>query len=640
MQRTRIRKPIQPTPAPRRQAAKPVKSPDGPAGRAGRARSKPAGGPSRTPAAPPAVQDVLNSPGRPLDPKTRADLEPRLGFDFGQVRVHTDAAAAESAGAVNAQAYTVGGHVVFGAHQYAPDSPSGRELLAHELIHTQQQGGSTPPMRNPAGTTPAGQQPAGSAPAEGLPVSAPGERSEREADGLAAGIRNGSAPAAGKVSPAGPQIARKPAEPFTVEEKILAEVSKKVAADGMEAKHERLKALFASVPASKAQALYNRLNKGAKGDAFAVYFSQNLSDEMRAELLGILQEKFDSSKKEAAAEKKPEGEPKKEPAGEPDLSQRLPADIMRDEKYIDNHMVSMNFYADQVAVIHYDDGSQLRIGLVPEYIQPPVEGVDFRTQRSEHIPLDAPERGKLGYVPRGKEALMQVPDKMTFEQALEKLTRVVTFKRDAASQRIVPTQINSITAPRLCQALRDTEAEFVKEFDAFAAGGKKVSEKAKLVVEIAGFLPAGGGVTKALEAKAASRAAAAAGEGLVARLAKKLADALAKGGLVGEIAEEGVSLGNVLVTKEGSALAVRYAFIENVGRVVGQGRMMQVALEGAAMQAARQAGLKEAQVIVQTIVNPKWAAYLESIGYTKVVVNKAGEIGFEGVWMKVLKLAE
>src|SRR5215213_9175222 len=47
--------------------------------------------------APPIVDDVLRSPGQPLDPTTRAVLEPRFGHDFSQVRVHTDAKAAESA---------------------------------------------------------------------------------------------------------------------------------------------------------------------------------------------------------------------------------------------------------------------------------------------------------------------------------------------------------------------------------------------------------------------------------------------------------------------------------------------------------------------------------------------------------------
>ncbi|HEY6236246.1 MAG TPA: DUF4157 domain-containing protein, partial [Candidatus Elarobacter sp.] len=66
-------------------------------------------------------------------------MEPRFGRDLSDVRVHIDHHAAESARAVNALAYTVGRDVVFGAGQYAPNTNSGRQLLAHELAHVVQQ---------------------------------------------------------------------------------------------------------------------------------------------------------------------------------------------------------------------------------------------------------------------------------------------------------------------------------------------------------------------------------------------------------------------------------------------------------------------------------------------------------------------
>jgi outer membrane protein OmpA-like peptidoglycan-associated protein len=84
--------------------------------------------------------------GRPLPADVRAEWEARFGHDFGHVRVHTDAAAAAAASAVDARAYTVGVDVAFAAGQYAPESAAGRELIAHELAHVVQQarGGSTP----------------------------------------------------------------------------------------------------------------------------------------------------------------------------------------------------------------------------------------------------------------------------------------------------------------------------------------------------------------------------------------------------------------------------------------------------------------------------------------------------------------
>jgi uncharacterized protein DUF4157 len=83
--------------------------------------------------APPVVHEVLRSPGQPLDAVTRAFMEPRFGHDFSRVRVHADPKAAESAQAVNALAYTVGRHVVFGDAQYRPSSIDGFRLLAHGI---------------------------------------------------------------------------------------------------------------------------------------------------------------------------------------------------------------------------------------------------------------------------------------------------------------------------------------------------------------------------------------------------------------------------------------------------------------------------------------------------------------------------
>ncbi len=92
---------------------------------------------------PPIVYEVLRSPGRSLDPATRTFMHTRFGHDFSQVRVHTDARAAESTRVVNAVAYTVGRNVVLGAGQYAPTTVAGRRLLAHELTHVVQQASST-----------------------------------------------------------------------------------------------------------------------------------------------------------------------------------------------------------------------------------------------------------------------------------------------------------------------------------------------------------------------------------------------------------------------------------------------------------------------------------------------------------------
>jgi Domain of unknown function (DUF4157) len=89
--------------------------------------------------APRSVHSTLRSAGQPLSASARAFFEPRFGQDLSHVRVHTDQEAQQSARAVNALAYTVGSHVVFGAERYAPATTDGQRLLAHELAHVVQQ---------------------------------------------------------------------------------------------------------------------------------------------------------------------------------------------------------------------------------------------------------------------------------------------------------------------------------------------------------------------------------------------------------------------------------------------------------------------------------------------------------------------
>jgi Domain of unknown function (DUF4157) len=88
---------------------------------------------------PPIVNEVLRSPGQPLDANTRAFMEPRFGHDFSRVRVRTDAVASESARVVGALAYTTGSNVVFAQGHYTPHTSPGRRLIAHELAHVIQQ---------------------------------------------------------------------------------------------------------------------------------------------------------------------------------------------------------------------------------------------------------------------------------------------------------------------------------------------------------------------------------------------------------------------------------------------------------------------------------------------------------------------
>jgi len=148
------------------------------------------------------VHSVVNSGGgSPLAPDVREEMQGRLGHDFGDVRVHTDSNAHESAKSVNAHAYTVGSNVVFQRDKYDPGSADGKTMLAHELTHVVQQ--RSGPVD---GTSTSG----------GIKVSDPSDRFEREASANAERVMSAPAPAA-QLSSAGPAVQREEADEETAQ---------------------------------------------------------------------------------------------------------------------------------------------------------------------------------------------------------------------------------------------------------------------------------------------------------------------------------------------------------------------------------------------------------------------------------------
>jgi hypothetical protein len=121
------------------------------------------------------VRKVLASPGKPLDAPVKKDMEVRLNADFSDVRVHDDSAAQAATEEVGARALTAGNHVALG--------PGGKDplTLAHELTHVIQQ------RSGPVSGTDNG---------NGIKVSDPGDRFEREAEANAIRVMSAPAPVA------------------------------------------------------------------------------------------------------------------------------------------------------------------------------------------------------------------------------------------------------------------------------------------------------------------------------------------------------------------------------------------------------------------------------------------------------------
>lgn len=81
----------------------------------------------------------LKGSGQPLPEANRGFMEREFGIDFNGVRLHTDSDAAQISRELNAEAFTYGRDIYFGAGRYSPGTSSGKRLLAHELTHVVQQ---------------------------------------------------------------------------------------------------------------------------------------------------------------------------------------------------------------------------------------------------------------------------------------------------------------------------------------------------------------------------------------------------------------------------------------------------------------------------------------------------------------------
>lgn len=85
------------------------------------------------------IQSTRGS-GSFIDAGARSFMENRFGVGFSDVKIHTNNEAVQMNRELNAKAFTVGNDIYFNEGQYQPGSTDGKQLLAHELTHTLQQG--------------------------------------------------------------------------------------------------------------------------------------------------------------------------------------------------------------------------------------------------------------------------------------------------------------------------------------------------------------------------------------------------------------------------------------------------------------------------------------------------------------------
>jgi|GEM_PF-5610466 len=82
--------------------------------------------------------DSSKGGGQTLDDTTKNEMGGKMGADLSDVKIHTDSRANEMSEGINAKAFTHGQDIYFKDGNFDTGSKDGKELLAHELAHTQQ----------------------------------------------------------------------------------------------------------------------------------------------------------------------------------------------------------------------------------------------------------------------------------------------------------------------------------------------------------------------------------------------------------------------------------------------------------------------------------------------------------------------
>lgn len=117
-----------------------------------------------------------SEPGKALDESVRTSIERATGESLSEVRVHNGSASEAAAEGLGARAYTIGSDIHLGSEARRLNLLQRNRLLAHEAVHTVQQGGRPVPLRGE------------------VAVSRPGDASEVEASKIAEGLSPGGSP--------------------------------------------------------------------------------------------------------------------------------------------------------------------------------------------------------------------------------------------------------------------------------------------------------------------------------------------------------------------------------------------------------------------------------------------------------------
>lgn len=501
---------------------------------------------------PPALQahiDQARSGGQSLPDAVRSTFESQLHQDLSGVRIHTDAAAASSARAAGARAYTVGHDVVFAANQYAPDTPAGQALIGHELTHAAQQGAAGQVVqRSP----------------------------DRQTDGqIQSYVFAGD---------------KRLATDQTFAAKRGHDVAARIRQSGALSSDLRLE--------------LNSMLGFFAGDAKDVYI---------AIIKPALVEASGKDIEMPAEEARPQ-----DPWAQWNMLRNHPS-------YIDNNITKVSFYTAELAEVHYQDGSTLRLGLVPRWMEAPVQQVDYHTPEADfRLSVDK----TTGYGLLRESQMAAAPRGMPWGEVQRLYTSPLAFYADGKSGRILPSIVNAKTAPTLTRVLLDSERRFVEQAQWAAHWGTQV---AGVVGAMGGGTFTGGGgvaVPRVASRLGMSRAAK--------QLLQELEDVLVAG-TKKTVTVKGVAFSGVRVVEQRGVLQISRDSIERVAAAKGQGGVVSEAFEDAAAALARARGLKTVTINVGRITNPGWREIMEAAGYQLTRTDTARG-GFIIDWIKTIHL--